>query len=235
MSVVIPLVIAASTVAACAGTKTVMNADFQNGCAGWYIYGSPATAELNPVDDAILTGKALKLAATYRALATNFDAVTLADGESLMLSLDFHFLSAPPAGKNYLQVYLGNQSKVGATLAADTDAAYLLAVNTDPAATVRQLIHDPGTSGGILAGADRKFVSAQSGNSQVITEASKHKLKFTVTRSGAKYILSGGVDGEVLTVTGDAALSFNVLGVGISNSNGVPFAIDNVKLEHVTK
>lgn len=235
LSAAIPLVIAATTGAACAGTKTVVNADFQAGTAGWYVYPAVTGGKPGNPDDSVLTGKVLELTGKggYRALATSFNAVTLADGESLTLSLDFHFLNVPPEASNYLNVYLGNQTKPDAFSA--TDAAYVLAVNTNPAAVIRQFVQDSGSAGNLLCGADRTYVSAPSGDSQVINDIGKHKLKFTITRNGAKYTLSGGVDGDVISLIRDQAITFNTLGVGVANSSVTAFAIDNVKLEHVTK
>lgn len=224
------------------------NATNTSNLTPWFLISNASSGNAAVVDDSVSGGLGKSMQVNNgNTVYTAFSSSSLADGDSITLTLNYRFLSAPSAGSETFRIALSN-SNAAAAIVSDQAS-----ISTTPTANLQEYVGyyaglaigvNPSSTGTVLRQRDSGNTNAltsqnQSGsalafnNSGVVSGNSTHSLEYSISRSGSTLSFSTKIDGSTLLNGTDSTsiyTSFNALSIA---GVGGTVVFDNILLQTV--
>ena len=224
----------------------------------WFVVGGTSAVTRQVVDDSagIGSGNALQLfntASNNRPMVANFNEVTLADGEAIVLRFDMRVLSvkntagADITADRAIRFGLYNDGGAGSRVTSDqgststlTDGDLGYNVRLDAGDDVSNntsmdVTRDDSSTGLIQGTANGISISSSNVNNK-LDDATKRHFELTLKRVGTGLLISLQQDSNP-TISGTDAnpigFTFNEIAFGPRSNAAMDLRLDNVQVEHV--
>ncbi len=206
--------------------------------AAWYTMGTPT---VSIVDDTagIGSGNALQLTptSTGRGIIAGFPARTLADGDSITLTVNWRFAGTVGLNQaNSLRYGIhssnGTPTTADGTTQSDISKGYFVMTNPGAAGSNTSLKRETGGSPGVLGGTD--WSGLGTAGASVSAGTTKHSSAITITRSGSTLVVSTSIDNLAAATGTDSApvtYTFDQFAISLTGATlPSPIIIDDVRV-----
>jgi len=220
------------------------NATNSSNLTPWFLVSSATSTNAQVVDDSGGggLGKSMQVNSGH-TVYTAFSGTSLADGESITLTLNYRFTATPSTSSETFRIALSN---------ANTAAAITSDQGSISTTNLQQYVGyyaglaigvNPSTNGTVLRQRDSGTSSALTSTSQssslgfntsgVVSGTTSHSLEYSISRNGTTLSFSTKIDGSTMlngTDTTSIYTSFNALSIA---GVGGTVVLDNIVLQTV--